>query len=404
MTTPEKTEGIAFLCDPNGTILKIISDDLGFSKRGVEGKALSLVVNRGSLTKALDFVLALNTEGCAFDWELAIDVEGGVKVLHFAGVKNGDHLVAVGANTAEGVERLLEELASLWNEQANRLRMLSRDNVRLSEESTARESGLYDELGRLNSELANLQRELFKKSVELERLNEEKNRLLGMAAHDLRNPLGAIQMYSEFLQQEAADVLDAEQMEFVSIIHGSSQFMLQLVNDLLDVAKIESGKLELNMEPTDLVFLAEANVKLNAALASRKNIEVRFQASEPSLFAEIDEAKIEQVLNNLISNAVKFSPPHSRVTVSMSTSGNNALISVDDEGQGIPSDELDRLYRPFQRTSVTSTGGEESTGLGLAIVYKIVVGHRGRVWVESEVGKGSKFFVELPLMEDQLGK
>ena len=252
MTHFNHTSGLAFICDDNGTILKIISDHLGLSHRIVAGKSLSLVVDRGSMTKALDFVLAVKAEGAVCGWELGMPTENSVKVFHFAGTTVGGELVVVAANTLEEVEQLLQEFGGIWNEQANLLRSTVKENVRLSSEAITRESGLYDELGRLNNELANLQRELTKKNIQLERLNEEKNRFLGMAAHDLRNPLGAIQMYSEFLLDEAAEALDEEQMEFVSTIHASSQFMLQLVNDLLDVAKIESGKLDLSLESIDL--------------------------------------------------------------------------------------------------------------------------------------------------------
>ncbi len=110
----------------------------------------------------------------------------------------------------------------------------------------------------------------------------------------------------------------------------------------------------------------------------------------------IDPAKINQVLNNLITNAIKFSSPESAVEVSLTKSGDDAIISVKDQGQGIPAKEIDKLFNPFQRTSVRTTGGEDSTGLGLAIVRKIVVGHKGKVWVESEVGVGSTFYVAIP--------
>jgi signal transduction histidine kinase len=399
MNGSKPTVGLAMVCDANGTIIRVISNTLGLGRDNLEGKTFSLVVDRGSFTKALDFMLAANREGGVFDWELGVPFREGVKILHFAGAVSEGNVVVVGANTTEHMEQLLNDFMHMWNEQANRLRTTTKDNIKLSNEAQARESGLYDELGRLNNELANLQRELVKKNMALERLNQEKNRFLGIAAHDLRNPLNAIQIYSEFLQEEAANVLNEEQMEFVSIIHDSSQFMLRLVNDLLDVAKIESGKLELDIEPLDLAPLVEANVKLNAALASRKNVQVQLHARVTSLFVEADRAKVEQVLNNLLSNAVKFSPPDSSVSVTLEECEGHARIAVQDHGQGIPPDELDRLFRPFQKTSVQSTAGEQSTGLGLAIVQKIVQGHEGKVWVDSEVGKGSTFVVELPVLE-----
>jgi signal transduction histidine kinase len=117
-------------------------------------------------------------------------------------------------------------------------------------------------------------------------------------------------------------------------------------------------------------------------------------------FMMIDKAKIEQVLNNLITNAVKFSNPGSSVEMRLTKSGEDVVLSVTDHGLGIPPQELDKLFKPFQRTSVRSTGGEESTGLGLAIVRKVVVGHAGKVWVDSEVGKGSTFYASLPIVSN----
>jgi signal transduction histidine kinase len=135
-------------------------------------------------------------------------------------------------------------------------------------------------------------------------------------------------------------------------------------------------------------------------MASKKNISIDFHYDQDIPETLVDTAKIEQVLNNLIVNAIKFSNQGSVINVKVARSGKEAVISVKDQGQGIPDGEIDKLFKPFQRTSVRSTGGEDSTGLGLAIVRKIVMGHQGRVWVESEVGKGSTFYVASPLPTD----
>jgi len=163
------------------------------------------------------------------------------------------------------------------------------------------------------------------------------------------------------------------------------------------VAKIESGKLELELENTNLVSLIERNVVLNSAMASKKQIKLNFEHDDYIPNIQIDAAKIEQVLNNLITNALKFSSSGSVINVNLVGIDNEVILSVKDQGQGIPANDLDKLFKPFQRTSVKTTDGEESTGLGLAIVRKIVLGHKGRVWVESEVGRGSTFSVALPL-------
>jgi signal transduction histidine kinase len=395
---PDQPEmGIVFSCGLDGTIQEVIQDGLGLSDGIHPGKPLSTIVERGSLIKSLNFIVEIKSHGAVFGWQLGMRISDSVEILSFAGVLWNERLLIIGAKTTDGLEKILNEMLQMGAEQINSLRSAMKDREQLLRNREQTDSSVYDELGRLNNELANLQREVTKKNVELEKLNEEKNRFLGIAAHDLRNPLNAIQMYSEFLLDEAADALNQEQMGFVSIIHSSSRFMLELVNDLLDVAKIESGKLELELSNTDLVRLIERNVVLNSAMASKKQIELHFEHDDYVPNVQIDTSKIEQVLNNLITNALKFSSSGSVIKVNLVRTDNEVILSVKDQGQGIPSDDLDKLFKPFQRTSVKTTGGEESTGLGLAIVRKIVLGHKGRVWVESEVGSGTTFYVALPL-------
>jgi signal transduction histidine kinase len=179
--------------------------------------------------------------------------------------------------------------------------------------------------------------------------------------------------------------------------------MLQMVNDLLDVAEIESGQLRLDLRPEDMAALVERNVALNQVLAARKGIELILTQDEGIPTTLADGSKIEQVLNNLIGNAVKFSYPGSTVQVHMACENGRMVISVRDEGPGIPASERDRLFQPFAKTSVKSTGGEKGTGLGLAIVKRIVLEHGGDIWVESEVGRGTTFYVSLPFHPEEAG-
>ena len=228
-------------------------------------------------------------------------------------------------------------------------------------------------------------------AVKLERLK------LGMAAHDLRNPIGGILALSELLYHEVATLLTEEQLGFLSDIERSSKFMLELIDDLLDVSSIGAGRLILNRRPSDpRKLLREHNVGINAKLARQKQIEVGLQIQSALPKLSIDEGKIEQVLNNLISNAVKFSQPGAAVEVRAGVHDCGVLIAIRDQGPGIPETERDKLFQPFGRTSVASTASERSTGLGLAIARKIVEGHGGRIWMESQVGVGSLFLFTLP--------
>jgi len=268
-------------------------------------------------------------------------------------------------------------------------------------EAEERDARVYEELTRLNNELAGAQRELAKKNAELARLNEQKNRFLGLAAHDLRNPLEVINVYSRFLLDEAAERLEEEQLDFVRTIMRSSKFMLALVNDLLDVSKIEAGRLELDLDEVDLPQLVARGVELNRRLAERKEINILFESPEDLPRMRLDASKIEQVLNNLVGNAVKFSPRGSAVEVGLEREGGGGAVRlyVRDEGPGVPAGELEGLFEPFTRGSARGSEGEKSAGLGLAIVKRIVEGHGGRITVESEPGAGATFAVSLPAAE-----
>jgi signal transduction histidine kinase len=232
--------------------------------------------------------------------------------------------------------------------------------------------------------------------VEFERLYQLKNEFLGMAAHDLRNPIAGILILAEVLRDEVAAMLTEDQLQYLSGIQRSSKFMLQLIDELLDISSIEAGHLHLNRRGSDLSKLIERSVRLNAKLARKKQIHVGFQIEGALPRLSLDEGKITQVLNNLISNAVKFSQPATTVEVLASAHEGGVLISVRDKGPGIPEAEQAKLFQPFGRTTVRSTAGERSTGLGLVISRRIVEGHGGRIWVESQVGVGSVFLFTLP--------
>jgi signal transduction histidine kinase len=246
-----------------------------------------------------------------------------------------------------------------------------------------------------------MQRTLVQQQAELRAMNEEKNHFIGMAAHDLRNPLTGIRLFSEVLLRQGAEILSEKQLRMIEQIKSISQKMTAIVNEFLDVSKIESGELSLTLQEVTLNDLIECVVELQQPDASRKEIHLEFTPAEP-ITATIDSGKIEQVVTNLITNAVKFSPFGSAVGIGLARRDGMAEIFVADEGPGIAAEEIPRLFRPFQRGSATVTGQEQSVGLGLVICKKIVEGHGGRIRIESEVGKGATFYVELPVEVSRL--
>lgn len=232
--------------------------------------------------------------------------------------------------------------------------------------------------------------------AQLSRANAAKNRFLGMAAHDLRNPLASIRGMTEFMLDGTVGHLSPDQLELLGLIHQASQGMVTLVNDLLDVATIEAGELKLEISPVVLSDLIAKSVMLNALESSRKKTQIVMDSCPVSAALLLDAAKIRQVIDNLLSNAVKYSPPGSVVRVSLQCSSGGAhIICVRDQGPGIPEGERDKLFKDFGRLSVRPTGGEKSTGLGLAICRKIVEAHGGTITAENFSG-GCEFRVTLP--------
>ncbi|MFC1708255.1 ATP-binding protein [Planctomycetota bacterium] len=240
---------------------------------------------------------------------------------------------------------------------------------------------------------------LFRQNQQLLDLNCQKDRFLGMAAHDLRNPLGAIEGFSRIITAGVAGPVNPEQQKLLGRIERTSGTMLQLVDDLLDVSKIHAGRLDLNIEDTVLRTILRDVFELNEIAAKGKRIELKLDLSADLPHAGTDPDRLGQVVDNLLNNAIKFSRAGSTVTLrGRSPDGpasDKVEIAVIDEGPGIPADELPRLFESFQRTSVTPTGGEGSTGLGLAIVKRIVDAHGGTIAVDSQVGIGSTFTVTL---------
>ena len=227
-------------------------------------------------------------------------------------------------------------------------------------------------------------------------LNEQKDEFLGITAHDLRTPLTVIQGFAMTMALYPEIQESEELSEFTQLIETTSGRMLLLINDLLDIAKIESGKLELNCNPTDLREVIEQNAVLHRPLAEGKGIQLETELPEEPVVSEVDTERMGQVLTNLLSNAVKFSESGTTITVRLAHNGDEASVAVQDQGRGIPPEDIGHVFERFRQTGTKSTAGEKGTGLGLAIVKKIVELHGGRITVESRLDEGSTFTVHLP--------
>jgi len=399
----ENIKGIALVCDSQGYVIDLWRDDVGLDEDNPIGKLFVNLIDKGSRKKALNFIYEIRSQNVAFDYQLNLSLNGEIKTLTFVGVQLKNELLVLGAvNRNEAIE-FTNYLQQINNEQANTIRELLKKQTQDTRDTTIsrpEDEGMFDEITRLNNEMANLQRQLTKKNAELERVNQLKNRFMGIAAHDLRNPLNIILSYADFLQEEAGDKLDEEQNDFLNKIVESSNYMLKLIENLLDYSKIESGNMELEKEDFDVVQLMRRVVETNKQIASRKQIEIQFHSEFDKKVVHADYFKMEQVFNNLISNAIKFSFPDSNVEISINSNNSHMLISFKDFGKGIKSSSLGELFVPFNQIDKKGTKGEKGSGLGLTIVKNIVEAHNGKVWAESEPGRGSVFYIDLPLSEE----
>jgi signal transduction histidine kinase len=230
-------------------------------------------------------------------------------------------------------------------------------------------------------------------AAELRRLNEEKSTFLGIAAHDLRNPLGVILGYAEMLRDEEFPPKETSEMAAKVVV--AAERVRDLVAGLIELSAAEAGRVALEKRPCDLLGLARKVVDTLAEPASRKEIGIRVEGA--AVVVTGDPGAIQQVLENVVSNAVKFSPWRSTVVVSVRLDGGAGVVDVEDEGPGVTEADRSRLFAKFARLSARPTGGESSTGLGLSIVKTLTEAMGGEVSLESPPGRGARFRVRLPV-------
>jgi len=389
--------GIVMRLSEEGGLLEVLQDDFHFLKAHL-GHNIREVIHSASKQKWAAFLRELAKQGAALNWQIDLDAKESCVSLFFAGGRKDSEFLVIASRSTQHTAALYHELLSINNEQANAIRSLLKEQSLTNIGKEPLDEKLYEELSHLNNELATTQRELTKTNQKLEELNALKNQFLGIASHDLRNPLAVLLSYSEFLIEEASPKLNEEERKFLEVIHSSSQYMLGLVNDLLDVSKIESGTLELNKSPVDLLQLLQDTVKLNRIIAAPKGIAIIFEHEAALPVVSLDQEKMIQVLNNLIGNAVKFSPRGSTIEVRVLLQDKDKVaVSVRDHGPGISEADQERIFKPFMTAKNRGTAGEKTTGLGLAIAKKIVEGHGGVISLHSTMGEGSTFTVVLDI-------
>ncbi len=231
--------------------------------------------------------------------------------------------------------------------------------------------------------------------TKMKEVEQLKSDFVANVSHELRSPLAAIQKNLAIILDQTTGALNADQKEFLGLAKGNVERLTRLINDLLDLSKIEAGKMELKKAPTDLVTLVRATVTAFAGWFHEKGIVSRLDLPTAPLELSIDSDKIVQVLNNLLSNALKFTPPKGEILVTL-TPVNPVEVSVTDSGAGIAPKDIDRIFSKFEQVSGQAGNGVHGTGLGLPLAKEIVEKHGGTIRAKSAMGQGSTFTFSLP--------
>ena len=251
-----------------------------------------------------------------------------------------------------------------------------------------------DELGALAANVNRMNDELRRLYGELETVSEHKSAFLASMSHELRTPLNAIIGFSQVLREGMVGEVNEKQKEYLEDILSSGNHLLSLINDVLDLSKVEAGQIELDVTAFSLQEALESGVVMVRELATTDGVRVTL---EPTNVGPVtgDERRVRQIIFNLLSNAVKFTPEGGHVDVSALQVNGEVQVSVADTGPGIAAEDLERIFEEFQQTEA-GLEQREGTGLGLALSRRLVELHGGRIWVDSELGEGSTFVFTLP--------
>jgi signal transduction histidine kinase len=244
--------------------------------------------------------------------------------------------------------------------------------------------------------ITGLERKVQERTRALAVASKHKSDFLANMSHELRTPLNAILGFTQVLQEKLFGQVNPKQEEYLADIHSSADHLLELINDVLDLSKVEAGQIELEKAPFSLREALERGVVMVRERATKGGVSITLEPDPDVELVEADERRIRQVLFNLLSNAVKFTPQGGHVDVSATRDNGEVLVSIADTGPGIAPEDQERIFQEFQQTGL---GAEqrEGTGLGLALSKSLVELHGGRIWVESEPGKGSTFTFTLPV-------
>jgi PAS domain S-box-containing protein len=306
------------------------------------------------------------------------------------------------------VRHIRQDGSTLWLE-LKLVPLYDEQGVRIGTEGVARDiTERVHMQSRLEEEHALLEQRVTERSLALSAVNDElarlaraKDEFLANMSHELRTPLSSVLGFAESLQEEVFGPLTDKQRQYLAGIEESGRHLLDLINDILDVAKVEYGNLQLDYSSVSVAAICQASLRLIRQIAHKKAIEVFLSCDEAITTLWADERRLKQILVNLLSNAVKFTPTGGKIGLEVTCDPEQQIVqfAVWDTGIGISRDDMDYLFKPFLQLDSSRSREFGGTGLGLALVYRMTELHGGGVAVESKVGQGSRFIVTLPQIE-----
>ncbi len=376
----------AVCCDLSGRIRTVLRDDLGLLNREVTSALLSAIATESSATVCLAMLEEIRREQAVYGWLLEVQSSDGPVSLHFAGALQDDQIIVIACEEFSEIPRFTEEILRVNNEHVAALRRLQKDAA-----LRASASSQYAGLSELNNQVTALQRQLAMKTRQLEDALRERNLLLGIAAHDLRGPIGSIANFAASLRR--SDSLTDRQRLSTEWIERLSNYMSRVLLGVLSTTAISEGRLQLQMEEANLSDVIEAAVECARPLAEMHGVRIAWKPDP--CHCSVDAPRLTQAVSNLIDNAIKAAPEGTKVEISSTQAGSHVSVQVRDYGQGIPPESREAIFRAFESTAESSEAAS-AFGLGLHIAGQVVSAHNGRLELDCPADGGTIFTIILP--------
>ena len=379
---------------PADATIMVVEDDRGARTTlcGILEDAGYRVIGVGSGTEALETI-----RGGEFDVVIAdirLPDADGMEILELAKEINPDAAVIMVTGYAS-VETAIDAVNQ--GAYAYFVKPVSPDEIKTIIANALKHQRLLQENKRLVESLQRSNKLLSETNKELRKATLAKSEFLAHMSHELRTPLNVVIGFAELMLDEVPGKVNEEQRLCLNDVWGSGKHLLNLINDILDLSKIESGKMELRLRKFYLTDVLEPlrSVMMSMMTPRKQSLDIEVEEGLPPVHA--DKSKVRQVLFNLLSNSTKFTPDGGRLRIEAVRDGGWCQVSVIDNGIGIKKENQERMFEPFCQLDSPLTEEKGGTGLGLTIARQILEKHGGRIWVESEYGKGSRFTFTLPL-------